>query len=78
VEYSVDRGITWQTATLREPNISRAWVRWDFEWDAMPGSYSLRARATDEQGNRQPANVPFNEQGYLFNAVIGHPLTIRP
>ncbi len=77
VEYSVDRGITWQTATLREPNISRAWVRWDFEWDAMPGSYSLRARATDEQGNRQPANVPFNEQGYLFNAVIGHPLTIR-
>jgi len=78
VEYSVDRGITWQTATLREPNISRAWVRRDFEWDAMPGSYSLRARATDEQGNRQPANVPFNEQGYLFNAVIGHPLTIRP
>ncbi len=78
VEYSVDRGITWQTAMLREPNISRAWVRWDFEWDAKPGSYSLRARATDEQGNRQPATVPFNEQGYLFNAVIGHPLTIRP
>jgi sulfane dehydrogenase subunit SoxC len=78
VEYSVDRGITWQTATLREPNISRAWVRWDFEWDAKPGSYSLRARATDEQGNRQPSAVPFNEQGYLFNAVIGHPLTIRP
>ena len=78
VEYSVDRGITWQPATLREPNVPRAWVRWDFEWEAKPGSYSLMARATDEQGNRQPATVPFNEQGYLFNAVISHPLTIRP
>ncbi|HVH30934.1 MAG TPA: sulfite oxidase [bacterium] len=77
VEYSTDRGVTWQLATMREPNIPRAWVRWDFEWEAKPGSYSLRARATDEKGNRQPATVPFNEQGYLFNAVVGHPLTIR-
>ncbi|MDQ7829235.1 MAG: sulfite oxidase [Armatimonadota bacterium] len=77
VEYSLDRGITWHQAQLREPNIARAWARWDFVWEARPGTYSLRVRATDERGNTQPAIVPFNEQGYLFNAVIGHPLTVR-
>jgi DMSO/TMAO reductase YedYZ molybdopterin-dependent catalytic subunit len=77
VEYSLDRGITWQQAQLREPNLARAWARWDFVWEARPGTYSLRVRATDERGNTQPAIVPFNEQGYLFNAVIGHPLTVR-
>lgn len=76
VEYSLDRGVTWQTSTLREPNIARAWVRWDFEWDSRGGSYSLRSRATDEKGNTQPTIVPFNEQGYLYNAVIGHPITV--
>jgi sulfane dehydrogenase subunit SoxC len=77
VEYSLDRGITWRTARIHEPNIARAWARWDFEWDARPGQYSLRARATDDAGNAQPASVPFNEQGYLYNAVIGHPITVR-
>ena len=77
VEVSVDRGITWQPATLREPNIAKAWVRWDLAWDVRPGSYGLRARATDEQGNGQPAIVPFNEQGYLFNAPVSHPITVR-
>jgi DMSO/TMAO reductase YedYZ molybdopterin-dependent catalytic subunit len=77
VEYSLDRGITWQVARLREPNIARAWARWDLEWEARPGSYSLRVRATDEKGNTQPVIVPFNEQGYLFNAVVGHPITVK-
>ncbi len=35
-----------------------------------------RARATDAQGNIQPASVAFNEQGYLYNAVVGHPVTV--
>jgi len=65
VEVSFDRGISWQPAQLRDPNIPQAWVRWEVEWDARPGQYSLRARATDERGNGQPASVPFNEQGYL-------------
>ncbi|MCL6640948.1 MAG: sulfite oxidase, partial [Candidatus Rokubacteria bacterium] len=29
VEVSFDRGATWRPATLREPNIPRAWVRWE-------------------------------------------------
>lgn len=77
VEVSLDRGVTWQPARMREPNLAQAWVRWDVDWDARPGSYSLRARATDDRGHTQPAGVPFNQQGYLYWAVVGHPVTVR-
>jgi hypothetical protein len=76
VEYSLDRGAAGHPATLREPNIGAAWVRWDFEWDARPGRHTIRARATDEKGNSQPVSVTFNEQGYLYNAVVDHPVTV--
>ncbi|MGH2453517.1 MAG: sulfite oxidase [bacterium] len=76
VEVSLDRGVTWAPARLHEPNIARAWVRWDLPWDARTGDYGLRARATDERGNTQPAGVPFNEQGYLYNGVVAHPITV--
>ncbi len=76
VEYSVDQGKTWQQARLREPNIARAWVRWDFDWDAAAGRYVIQARATDDEGHTQPDRVPWNEQGYLYNAVVDHPVTV--
>ena len=77
VDVSLDSGRTWRPARLREPNIPLAWVRWDIDWDARPGNYHLKARATDEQGNTQPDSIPFNERGYLFWAVISHPLKVR-
>lgn len=76
VEYSLDGGKTWQLARLREPNIARAWVRWDFDWEAAPGRYVIQARATDAEGHTQPDRVPWNEQGYLYNAVVDHPITV--
>ncbi len=76
VEVSLDRGVTWQAARLRDRGTARAWARWEFEWDARPGDYSLRARAIDDQGNTQPGGVPFNEQGYLYNGIVGHPVTV--
>jgi sulfane dehydrogenase subunit SoxC len=77
VEISLDRSVTWREARLREPNVPQAWVRWDLDWDAQPGGYSLRARAIDERGNRQLASVPWNDQGYLYGAIVGHPVTVR-
>lgn len=76
VEISLDRGVTWSEARLREPNIPQAWVRWDLDWNPQPGNYSLRARATDEHGNVQPATTPWNDQGYLYGGIVGHPVTI--
>jgi sulfane dehydrogenase subunit SoxC len=77
VEYSLDHGKSWQTATLRDPNIAAAWARWDFDWEAKPGKYIVRGRATDEKGNIQPDRVPFNEQGYLYNAIVDHPIGVK-
>jgi DMSO/TMAO reductase YedYZ molybdopterin-dependent catalytic subunit len=76
VEYSLDRGATWAPAVLREPNIARAWVRWDFEWDARPGDHVILTRATDDRGNVQPASIPWNAQGYGYNVPVPHPVKI--
>ncbi len=76
VEVSLDDGKTWSKVSLREPNITKAWVRWDLEWDARPGRYGLRARATDDQGNTQPDKIPFNEEGYSHWAVVTHPIKV--
>jgi DMSO/TMAO reductase YedYZ molybdopterin-dependent catalytic subunit len=76
VEYSLDRGASWRPATLREPNLPRAWVRWDFEWDARPGDHVIITRAVDEQGNAQPASMPWNAQGYGYNVPVPHPVKI--
>jgi sulfane dehydrogenase subunit SoxC len=76
VEYSVDRGTTWAPAELREPTIARAWVRWDFEWDARPGDHVIVTRATDDQGNTQPARIPWNAQGYGYNVPVPHPVKV--
>jgi DMSO/TMAO reductase YedYZ molybdopterin-dependent catalytic subunit len=77
VDISTDAGLTWRPARLRGPNAPHAWVRWEYPWRPPgPGSYTLQARATDWAGRTQPATVPFNSLGYLFWAVIKHPVTV--
>ena len=52
-----------------------AWARWKFAWTPpAAGSYELQARATDATGQTQPDSVPFNDVGYLFGAVVKHPV----
>jgi DMSO/TMAO reductase YedYZ molybdopterin-dependent catalytic subunit len=77
VDISTDGGVSWRPARLHRRNLPYAWVRWDFEWTPPgPGSYTLQARATDWAGRTQPATVPFNTLGYLFWAVVKHPVTV--
>ncbi len=76
VEYSLDRGATWQPASLREPNIPRAWTRWDLEWDARPGDHAILTRAIDDQRNTQPDSIPWNAQGYGYNVPVPHPVKV--
>ena len=75
VEYRIDDG-PWRPARLEDPNEPLAWVRWSLEWDAPPGAHTLRVRASDTAGNTQPDTVPFNQQGYLYGGVVGHPVTV--
>ena len=70
-------GSTWAPASLHGANIANAWGRWNLTWTPpAPGNYALRARATDSAGNVQPTTVPFNDGGYLFGAIVQHPVVV--
>jgi DMSO/TMAO reductase YedYZ molybdopterin-dependent catalytic subunit len=69
VEVSTDGGRHWQAATLLDDLGPRAWRQFRWPWQAAPGDYQLAARATDLAGNVQPFEVPFNQKGYLMNAI---------
>ena len=70
---SADDGVTWRRARPIGAGTERTWQRW-----RSPGGrptraqYTLRARATDVI---QPAVAPYNTSGYLFGAVVAHPVT---
>ena len=52
-------------------------MRWELPWlPAEPGEYEFLARATDKLGRTQPDEVPFNCEGYLFWAVVRHPVLV--
>jgi DMSO/TMAO reductase YedYZ molybdopterin-dependent catalytic subunit len=70
VEYSVDGGETWKEAKLVEPTgLPYSRVRFEFPWNATPGTHVLATRATDGQGNVQPESVALNKLGILCNAI---------
>lgn len=56
VDVRIDDG-EWQPATLTEGEGNDfAWVFWTFDWDAPePGEHTVTSRATDANGNVQPA-----------------------
>ena len=76
VDVSLDRGATWQPAELREPNIPRAWTRWELVWDARPGDHVVLTRAADDRGNVQPSSISWNAQGYGYNVPVPHPVKV--
>jgi DMSO/TMAO reductase YedYZ molybdopterin-dependent catalytic subunit len=77
VEVSVDGGATWGEAALDAPLGDRAWRGWSFAWDAAPGEHVISSRATDDDGNVQPLDAPWNLKGYANNAVERIPVTVR-
>ncbi|WP_448316355.1 sulfite oxidase, partial [Streptomyces sp. CO7] len=77
VEVSTDGGAHWRTATLHDPPRTGAWSRWSLPWrPTTPGTAHLLARATDTAGRTQPETTPHNTQGYLFDAVVRHRVTV--
>jgi len=76
VDVSVDGGATWRPAVISGRNVRQAWAQWSIPWQATPGEHVLKARATDTAGNVQPDTSLFNDNGYLFGAVVNHPVTV--
>ncbi|WP_433184190.1 sulfite oxidase [Actinoallomurus sp. CA-150999] len=77
IAVSTDGGGTWRRAALHGRRSALGWVRWELPWrPPAPGSYELLARATDVTGATQPDVAPYNTFGYLFGAVVRHPVTV--
>jgi DMSO/TMAO reductase YedYZ molybdopterin-dependent catalytic subunit len=77
VEVSTDGGASWRRADLRDRPRTSAWSRWHTDWrPTAAGPAFLLARATDTSGRTQPLRATPNTQGYLFDAVVRHPVTV--
>ncbi|MER5481715.1 sulfite oxidase [Streptomyces sp. NPDC002812] len=77
VEVSTDGGDHWQRARLHDVPRRGSWVRWSLPWTPRTtGPTALLARATDATGRTQPATAAHNTQGYLFDAVVRHPVSV--
>ncbi|MFD9357038.1 sulfite oxidase [Streptomyces sp. NPDC060031] len=77
VEVSTDGGARWQRARLHDAPRRGGWVRWSLPWTPRAtGATALLARATDATGRTQPETAAYNTQGYLFDAVVRHPVLV--
>jgi len=78
VEISVDGGETWSDAELGpKPESSSSWRSWSFGWGAEPGEHELVVRATDDAGNVQPVDPPWNYGGFMNNTPQHVPVLVR-
>ncbi|WP_108933516.1 sulfite oxidase [Streptomyces ardesiacus] len=77
VDVSTDGGTSWRAARLHDAPRRDGWVRWSTPWrPPSPGTYTLLARATDTAGRTQPDVTVHNTQGYLFDAVVRHGVSV--
>jgi DMSO/TMAO reductase YedYZ molybdopterin-dependent catalytic subunit len=77
VEVSIDGGAEWSDASLDAPLGPFAWRGWSFTWDATPGEHELLCRATDDAGNVQPVDPPWNLHGFANNMAQRVPVLVR-
>jgi DMSO/TMAO reductase YedYZ molybdopterin-dependent catalytic subunit len=68
VEVSTDNGETWTNAQLATQLDVDAWRQWIYNWEARPGEYIIKSRATDGDGEtqteREAAPIPSGATGY--------------
>ena len=71
VQVSIDNGVTWKEATIKEPLSPYSWVMWAAEVnlpDVQEKEYKLTVRATDKAGKVQTSEVrqpfPDGSTGY--------------
>ena len=77
VEVSADGGRNWSLADVAQQPSPYAWAQWAYGWDATTGDHELATRATDEAGNTQPVDQPWNHHGVSNNMVQRVHVTVR-
>jgi len=71
VEVSTDGGETWNDAEFMRPDIGPySWRLFRYMWEAESGDHTLVSRATDENGNTQPATISSPEDEAANQARI--------
>lgn len=74
VEISFDSTEIWQEVELANVESNETWVQWKYDWDATPGEWVLRVRATDSNGFTQSpievAPAPNGAEGYHTTQVL--------
>ena len=69
VKVEVEVAGEWRKAKLSEKKDRYAWQKWTFSWQAEPGEFILRCRASDMNGNIQPLDPPWDQAGFANNAA---------
>jgi DMSO/TMAO reductase YedYZ molybdopterin-dependent catalytic subunit len=71
VEWQVDDG-PWRPAELAPVPGIDTWRQWVAEWDATPGTHTLRVRATDGTGTTQPRQrvPPFPNGATGWHSIV--------
>jgi len=78
VEVSVDGGRNWNSADIVGPVERYAWRQWQYLWEVKDkGDYRIIARASDNDGRRQPLNACWNVLGYGNNGVHEHGISVH-
>ncbi len=69
VELRFDGKGEWQAAVLGESPAAMVWTPWTFAWSVLPtGQHAIEVRATDDEGNSQPAvRDPNRKDDYELN-----------
>ncbi len=77
VEVSCDDGRSWEPARLVGEAQPYAWRQWQYIWNAKTaGPTAILCRATDAQGEQQPATSPWNPGGFLWSGWDRLTLTV--
>jgi DMSO/TMAO reductase YedYZ molybdopterin-dependent catalytic subunit len=79
VEVSTDDGTSWGEADLIGLQAPYSWALWEYLWEvAIPGPYSLMARATSARGETQPAEHDPLHGGYVIHFARPRHVEVDP
>ncbi|MBE7157203.1 MAG: sulfite oxidase [Rhodospirillales bacterium] len=79
VELTTDDGKTWHPVRFLDEPQYGVWRRWQFDWQVPQekGTYMLRSRATDTEGNTQPEKHDKNFGTYVIHHTFGIEVVVR-
>ena len=76
IEVSTDGGESWQKLNLLDRILVLMLRQFILSVELEPGTYKLASRATNKNGDTQPAERMENNRGYLNNSWVDHSIEL--